>query len=116
MRTQLRVGKWIPDKKISRVEYAQRLIAIMKEVEISLNDHERMTLIENHFDDDIKRTIRLQGIQATGYHYDLLQDFDRIDEKNQLKAEIENKNQGSTAKYKFITKIIPNKNKPTIKK
>ena len=99
LRTKLKVGEWDPAKKATRVEYAQQLITIMKELDMDLNDYDKMTLISDHFDDNIARTIRLQGIRTTGHLYDLLQDHDRIDERNRSKKE-KAQNSGAMPKYK----------------
>ena len=83
LRTKLETERWTPEKKISRVEYAQDIIALFKELEMNLTEKEKMIVIARHFDDDISRTIRLQGIQTAGTLYDLLQDYDKRDEKKQ---------------------------------
>ena len=81
LRSKLETERWTPEKKISRVEYAQDIIALFKELEMNLTEKEKMIIIARHFDDDISRTIRLQGIQTAGTLYDLLQDYDKRDEK-----------------------------------
>ena len=100
LRTKLAAESWSPDKKISRVEYAQQLIGIIKQLEMNLNEFEKMKLIARHFDDDIARTIRLQGICTTGNLYDLLQDYDKREEKNFNLLKKNNQTMGAIPKEK----------------
>lgn len=79
LRTKFEVGKYDANSKKSRVEYAESLLSTTKELNLQLEDSDIMIKISRHFEDEISRTVRLQGIKSTGQLYDLLQDYDNRD-------------------------------------
>ena len=110
LRSKLETGHFEKSKGKTRVEYAENLLAIIKELEIQMDDHEIMIKISRHFDDPlISRTVRLQGIKTEGMLYDLLQDYDNQDaEINQNKFKQFNSKKNDTFKNRYDPKFRDN--------
>ena len=103
LRSKFEIDSWDSQSKKTRVEYAEELISLVKELNIQLDESELMLKIGRHFEDEVSRTIRLQGIKSTGMLYDLLQEYDKSDEKKKgaLKKQVQNNNNNNNFNKKL---------------
>ena len=79
LRIRLEAGSYVPSTKKSQIQYAEDMIAEMKELEMNLAEVDMIKKISRHFGPDNSRVVRIQSISQLGQLYDLLQEFDNVD-------------------------------------
>ena len=80
-RNKLEIGHFYQKRDKTRMAYITEILDIAKELGMDQNIPKLIRELSHHFDHGIARTVRLQHIESMNDFYDLLEDYDQMDQE-----------------------------------